>query len=112
MSDVLRVLKLIMIQRDISENQLANLSDVPQSTINSFFRKNNTPSISTLQQLCKGLDITLSQFFNTLEQEKQLDITEKDAYYDLNIDEYQHLSHSQKSIINSIIKEFTKKSSK
>lgn len=112
MSDVLRVLKLIMIQRDISENQLANLSDVPQSTINSFFRKNNTPSISTLQQLCKGLDITLSQFFNTLEQGKQLDITEKDAYYDINIDEYQHLSHSQKSIINSIIKEFTKKSSK
>jgi transcriptional regulator with XRE-family HTH domain len=112
MSDVLRVLKLIMIQRDISENQLANLSDVPPSTINSFFRKNNTPSISTLQQLCKGLDITLSQFFNTLEQGKQLYITEKDAYYDLNIDEYQHLSHSQKSIINSIIKEFTKKSSK
>jgi transcriptional regulator with XRE-family HTH domain len=112
MSDVLRMLKLIMIQRDISENQLANLSDVPQSTINSFFRKNNTPSISTLQQLCKGLDITLSQFFNILEKENNLDVTEQDGPYIIELDEYQHLSYSQKSIINSIIKEFTRKPSK
>ena len=52
--DVLKRLKTIMQSRDISEYKLAKLSGVPQSTINSMFRKHNNPSIYTLECLCKG----------------------------------------------------------
>ena len=37
--DVLKRLKTIMQSRDISEYKLAKLSGVPQSTINSMFRR-------------------------------------------------------------------------
>ncbi|WP_353507232.1 helix-turn-helix domain-containing protein [Thomasclavelia cocleata] len=60
--DVLKRLKTIMQSRDISEYKLAKLSGVPQSTINSMFRKYNNPSIYTLECLCKGLDISMSEF--------------------------------------------------
>ena len=61
--DVLKRLKTIMQSKNISEYKLAKLSGVPQSTINSMFRKYNNPTIYTLECLCKGLDISLSEFF-------------------------------------------------
>lgn len=61
--DVLKRLKAIMQSKDISEYKLAKLSGVPQSTINSMFRKYNNPTIYTLECLCKGLDISMSEFF-------------------------------------------------
>lgn len=53
-----------MKQRGLSEYKLSQIANVPQSTINSMFNKNNMPSIPTLEALCKGMDITLSEFFN------------------------------------------------
>ena len=34
-----------------------------QSTIGNIFRRNTVPSISTLEAICSGFGITLSQFF-------------------------------------------------
>ena len=34
-----------------------------QSTIGNIFRRNNVPSIATIETICKGFGITLSQFF-------------------------------------------------
>ena len=41
----------------------AKKANVPQSTINSLFQKNNLPTISTLEALLEALDMTLSEFF-------------------------------------------------
>ncbi len=71
-----RILALCQ-QRGISVNKLCNMSGVTQSTVNNIInRKNNTTTVSTIKQLCDGLDITLGEFFSTpefdrLEQEVQ-----------------------------------------
>lgn len=52
-----------MKQQHISEYKLSQSSGIPLSTINSLFRKGNSPTIPTLEGLCKGLNITLSEFF-------------------------------------------------
>lgn len=59
----LEKLKLLMKQHGLNENQLAKKANVPQSTINSLFQKNNLPTISTLEALLEALDMTLSEFF-------------------------------------------------
>lgn len=34
-----------------------------QSTIGNIFRRNTVPSVATLETICKGFGITMSQFF-------------------------------------------------
>lgn len=61
-----KVLKHIMElceQRNWSIYRLAKESNVSYSTLNNMFNRNNIPSIPTLQKLCDGLGVTLSDFF-------------------------------------------------
>ena len=71
----LEKLKLLMKQHGLNENQLAKKANVPQSTINSLFQKNNLPTISTLEALLEALDMTLSEFFydDALRKKHQLE---------------------------------------
>ena len=61
--------------REITVNELANLSGITPSTVYSMFDKSRRDvSIVTIKKLCDGLDITLKEFFdseefNNLEQE-------------------------------------------
>ena len=59
----LEKLKVLMKQHNLTEYKLAQKADVAQSTINSLFRKNNLPTISTLESLLTAMDMTLSEFF-------------------------------------------------
>lgn len=52
-----------MKQRGLNERELSQRSGVPKTTINSMFHKKHNPSINTLESLCEGLGITLSEFF-------------------------------------------------
>lgn len=63
--DVLSKIRTLMRKNNWSEYQLAKVSGVSQSTINSMFRKNNLPTIPTLESLCTAFKITLSEFFAT-----------------------------------------------
>ncbi|MEI5987483.1 MULTISPECIES: helix-turn-helix transcriptional regulator [Dehalobacter] len=61
--------------RDITPNALSYRAGVPQSTIKSILNdESQNPGIVTIKKLCDGLNISLSDFFNTddfrnLEQE-------------------------------------------
>ena len=37
-----------------STDMLAKESDIPYSSLNSLFLKNNQPTLSTLEKICKG----------------------------------------------------------
>lgn len=63
MIDVLDRITKLRLERNWTEYQLAIRSDLPQSTISSWYRKNMLPSISSLEKICKAFDITMSQFF-------------------------------------------------
>lgn len=61
-------IKELCSQRNITANELANLSGVTPSTVYSLLsadRKN--VSITTIKILCDGLNITFGEFFNTRE---------------------------------------------
>lgn len=43
--------------------RLAKESGVPESTLTNIFYRGTTPTIATIEDICKTLHITLSQFF-------------------------------------------------
>lgn len=53
-------------QKDINYCKLATLSGVPYTTVKSiFYNQSKNPSIATIKKLCDGLDVTITEFFNT-----------------------------------------------
>ena len=63
MKDVLEEITRLRIKRKWSEYDLAKHSGLSQSTISTWYRKNQVPTIQTLEKVCIGFGITLSQFF-------------------------------------------------
>lgn len=61
--DVLERIRNLRLERNWTEYQLAEKSGIPQSTISTWFRKQNLPTISSLEKICYAFDITLSDFF-------------------------------------------------
>lgn len=58
-----RILELID-DKNITINKLATISKIPQSTLNGIINDGKSPNLSTLSRLCKGLGISLKDFFN------------------------------------------------
>lgn len=65
-------LRRLLDERGWTEYRLAKESKLSESTIANIFRRNATPSFSTLESICSGLGITLSQFFA---QEDMVELT-------------------------------------
>lgn len=56
-------LQQLMQERGWTEYRLAKECGLAQSTVGGILRRNTEPSLTTLETICKGLGITLSQFF-------------------------------------------------
>lgn len=56
-------------ERGWSQNQLAKKSGMAQSTISNLYSRNNEPTFQTIESICKGLGISLLEFFNVDNQE-------------------------------------------
>ncbi len=56
-------IELLMSERGWSLYKLAKESDVPYSSLRNLFHRNTEPTITTLRKICKGLNITLAEFF-------------------------------------------------
>ncbi len=55
----------LCIQKNISLCKLASLSGVPYTTVKSiFYNQSKNPGIATIEKLCDGLDITVTEFFS------------------------------------------------
>ena len=50
-------------ERHWTPYKLSKESGLPQSTVANLFNRNYDPSITTLEAICGGLGITMSQFF-------------------------------------------------
>lgn len=70
----LRILDLCH-QNNITLNKLSNICGITQSTLNNIISgRNATTTVSTIQKICDGLEITILNFFSSplfdnLEQE-------------------------------------------
>ena len=56
-------LRRLLTERGWTEYKLAKKCGLSQSTIANIYRRNTVPSIATLEAICNGFGITLSQFF-------------------------------------------------
>ncbi|MBR4723602.1 MAG: helix-turn-helix transcriptional regulator [Clostridia bacterium] len=95
--DALQRIKDLLNQYQWSAYKLCVKSGLPQSTLANMFARNNLPTLQTLEMICKGFGISLSQFFdyeedgNTLQ--KQNDFLTK----------YNRLSDEQKRIVLDVM---------
>ena len=56
-------LRRLLKERGWTEYRLSKNSGLSESTIANIFKRNTVPSIATLEAICNGFGITLSQFF-------------------------------------------------
>lgn len=56
-------LRQLLNERGWTEYRLSKECGLSESTLANIFRRNTAPSISTLEAICSGFGITLSQFF-------------------------------------------------
>ncbi len=73
--DVISKIQALKAQKRWTDYQLSKESGVPYSTINNLTTRKNSPTIYTLESLCKAFGITLTQFFS--DEETILSLTDE-----------------------------------
>lgn len=96
--DTLARIKYYQDLNEMTTYKLAKLTNIPQSTIATWYEKNLCPPIPKLELICAAFDITLPEFFQMNEEfvvvsGKQAEIMNK----------YNSLSSSNKNIVEEII---------
>lgn len=74
--DVLGKIERERLKRNWTEYTLAKNSGIAQSTISTWYRKQLQPSITSIEKICAGFDMTLSEFFHEEEDGNLQYITE------------------------------------
>lgn len=82
-------------QLDITPNKLADSTGVPRSTLNDIVTgRNGNPGIHTIEKICEGLRVTLSEFFT---EEKTLTVLPLEAILEIkSFEEYIRYKYSDK----------------
>ena len=99
---MINVLERIMqyrLERNWTEYQLAEKSNLPQSTISSWYRKNQIPTIQSLEKICQAFNITLAQFF-TEKSSTPVVLTDKQKVL---IDNFNKLTQEQQKAVLALL---------
>lgn len=94
--DALQRIKDLLNQYQWSTYKLCVKSGLPQSTLANMFARNNLPTLQTLEMICKGFGISLSQFFDY----EGDDILKKQDNF---LVKYNRLTDEQKRVILDVI---------
>ena len=89
----------LRLERGWSEYRLSEESGIAQSTISSWFRKNITPTISSIENICKAYNITLSQFFDFNDEAVTLTDSQKEL-----LSNWSRLTEKQQEIFLELLK--------
>lgn len=63
MKDVLQEITKMRLERGWSEYELEKNAGLSQSTISTWYRKGQVPTIKTLEKVCRGFGITPHSFW-------------------------------------------------
>ena len=99
MKNILDEIDRLRLKRGWTEYELAKRSDIAQSTISSWYRRHQTPSIDSLNKICTGLGISLSTFFLEGDDPSVLTPEEREM-----LDHWAALTPKQKAIIMELLK--------
>ena len=95
-------LRQLLAERGWSVYRLAVNCGLSESTLANIFKRNTVPSVATLEAICNGFGITLSQFFA---ENKMVELTPelKELF-----DNWVNLTIEQKSAIQQLLKSMQK----
>lgn len=99
MKDVLKEITRLRTERNWSEYELAKHSGMTQSTISNWYRKNQVPTIASLEKICIGFGITLSQFFSEGEDAVSLTPEQREM-----LDRWSSLTEEQRQLFLALFK--------
>lgn len=96
-----KILRKIIEYRDArgwTEYALAEKSGLPQSTISSWYRKNASPTVASLEKICKAYGITLCQLF--ADDDEMVSLTESQKIL---LESWNRLNDDQKAAVFLLI---------
>lgn len=99
MKDVLKEITRLRLDRGWTEYELAKHANLTQSTISTWYRKKQIPTIATLEKVCTGFGITLSQFFAEGSDPVDLTAEQRDM-----LDTWSALDPKQQKLILDLLK--------
>ena len=76
--DILQHITELRVERGWSEYRLAKEAGLPQSTISNLYKRENSPTVSTLEAICRAFGISLAQFFGGMGDEQTLTADQKE----------------------------------
>lgn len=107
MINVLKRIEKMRLERNWTEYELSRRSDLPQTTINTWYRKQQIPSLPSLEKLSDAFGVTLSELL--ADENDPIAITKADQ-------EMLHLFHclqpDQKKHLLKFLKSLTEHSSR
>ena len=95
--DVKERLQQLMDERQWTIYKVAKEADIPWSTVRNMFKRNTEPSIGTLEAICKGMGMTLPQFFDV---ENQMGLTDEQRQL---INQWGKLDERKKQLVSELV---------
>lgn len=105
--DVIERIKYLLDFNHWSVYKLAKQSSIPYSNLNNIFNRNTCPSIATLQKICTGFNISLSEFFSHEENPLRTSTLTDDDQNILNA--YHSLSVKDKQLLKAYLRGLCKR---
>ena len=97
--DTLKRITELRDERGWSNYRLAKESNISQTTLRNLYNRNTLPSIPTLEAICAGLGISLSQFFAEGDEAVELSAKQKEM-----LDTWNTLPEDQKTALLELMK--------
>lgn len=91
-------LRELMDERRLTMYSLAKRSNLSWNTVKNIFAKKTQPTVTTLEMLCNGLDISLAQFFDVDGETSPL----TDEQHNL-LQRWSMLNEQEKALLNDFI---------
>ena len=66
--EILQKITQLRTERGWSKYKLAKEAKIPQSTLSNLSRRNNSPTVYTLEAICHAFGISLAQFFSSMDE--------------------------------------------
>ncbi len=89
-----------MDEREMNVYALAQASGVSWQTVKNIFTLTSNPSVGTLQKICRGLGVTLSQFFLTEEDGNLITLTAEQKRV---IDRWNAMPDDKQRVFNELL---------
>lgn len=99
--DTIERLRQLMSERGWTAYRLSKECGLSQSTLANILKRNAQPSIATLEELCAGFGITLSQFFAN-----DGDLVELTPELSKLFEQWRPLTPQQKTAVYQLLKAF------